>query len=293
MLAETIKKYSHIYSVVALFIVAGIWGSGFPIIKIALDSGVLPNAMVGIRFIVAFFLMFIFLKIRGTVIKKEEIKIGLGVGVLLFLAFSAQTIGAVHTSASKSAFITGANVVMVPFVYWILSKEKPKVIVYFTSILCFIGIGILSLERDITLNYGDTLTFIGSIFFAVHMVVIGLSLKNYNPLTVNCFQMLSAGILGIIFNLFFESKSLFETSFNTSQVIALGIIIVFNTFLCYLIQTSVQKFVLPSRVALILSTEMVFGAVFSVLIMGDLVTLKLVLGGIIIFISIIIAEIRN
>ncbi len=293
MLVGTIKKYNHIYSVIALFIVAAIWGSGFPIIKIALDSGVLPNAMVGIRFIGAFFLMFIFLKVRGTVIKKEEIKIGLGVGILLFLAFSTQTVGAVHTSASKSAFITGANVVMVPFVYWILSKEKPKVIVYFTSLLCFIGIGILSLGRDITVNYGDVLTFIGSIFFAIHMVVIGLNLKNYNPLTINCFQMLSAGILGILCNWLFESKNILETSFDFSQIIALLIIILFNTFLCYVIQTSVQKVVLPSRVALILSTEMVFGAIFSVLIMGDLVTLRLVLGGIIIFTSIIIAEIRN
>ncbi|MBP9509614.1 MAG: DMT family transporter [Fusobacteriaceae bacterium] len=290
---ELVQRNKKLFCVLALFTVAAFWGSGFPITKIVLESGIKPNAMLSMRFMGAFALMYTFLKVKGIEITKEEIKVGLIAGTILFTAFCTQTVGAVYTTASKSAFITGANVVMVPFVYWIMSKEKPKVIVYFTSVLCFTGIGMLSLEKDVSINYGDMLTLACAFFYAFHMVVVGLNMKKCNPLVINCFQMLSAGILGVIGNLTVESGSLIGSSFTNMQIMAMAVLVVFNTFFCYLIQTFVQKYVPPSRVSLILSTEILFGAIFSVLLMGDLITLKIAAGGLLIFISIIIAEMKS
>ena len=84
-----------------LTLVAITWGSGFPITKIALDSGIAPNAIMSIRFLVASMLIFIFLKLKKVEIIKEEKKLGLGAGIILGGAFSLQTIGLVYTTPSK------------------------------------------------------------------------------------------------------------------------------------------------------------------------------------------------
>lgn len=288
------EKKSGSFMTAALFVVAAIWGSGFTATKIVLDSGIEPYAMIGIRFLGAFLLMSTVLKIMKIKIKREEINVGLIAGVFLFLGFAFQTVGLQYTTASKNAFITGANVVMVPFVYGMVLKKMPKQIVFITSFLCFAGIGVLSLEKDFTFNYGDFLTLICAFFYAVHMVTVAFKMKKNNPLVINCFQMLGAGILGLLFNIFFEKGSISTiTSFSSIQMGVMSYIIMFNTLICYLIQTSVQKYVNPSRVSLILSTEMLFGGLFSIMILGDIMDWKLIVGGIMIFASIIISEIKN
>lgn len=135
-------------------------GWGFPITKIALDSGMAPNAIMSLRFLIASLLIFLFLFIKKVKITKEEMKLGLGAGLVLGTAFSLQTVGLMHTTSSKNAFITGAYVVCVPFMLWMLTKKRPKLITYISSIICFTGIGFLSLDGDLSMNYGDVLTLI-------------------------------------------------------------------------------------------------------------------------------------
>lgn len=274
----------------ALILVAISWGSGFPVTKIALDSGIAPNAIMSIRFLVTALLLFIYLKLSKTKIDKKEINLGLGAGIILGLAFSLQTVGLFYTTSSKNAFITGAYVVMVPFISWFLTKKKPKPIIYLASFVCLFGIGLLSLEGDLTMNYGDFLTLICAIFFALQMSIIGASIKGKNPVVVNTFQMLSAGILTFVLNILFENFSLLDTRLNLIQVSAIGFLVVCNTLLAYLIQTAAQRHVEASSTSLILSTEILFGALTSVIFMNDPLTLKMGIGGILIFISILLAE---
>ncbi len=274
----------------ALILVAASWGSGFPITKIALDSGIAPNALMSIRFLVTAIILFFYLVLSKTKIEKSEINLGLGAGVILGLAFSLQTVGLVYTTSSKNAFITGAYVVMVPFISWFLTKEKPKIIIYIASFICLLGIGLLSLEGDLSMNYGDFLTLICAIFFALQMSIIGATIKKKNPIVVNTFQMLSAGILTFILNVLFENFSLTSTRLNLIQVSAIGFLVICNTMIAYLVQTAAQRHVPASTTSLILSTEILFGALASVIFMGDDLTFKMVLGGILIFTSVILAE---
>lgn len=130
-----------------------------------------------IRFLVTAIILFFYLVLSKTKIEKSEINLGLGAGVILGLAFSLQTVGLVYTTSSKNAFITGAYVVMVPFISWFLTKEKSKIIIYIASFICLLGIGLLSLEGDLSMNYGDFLTLICAIFFALQMSIIGATIK--------------------------------------------------------------------------------------------------------------------
>lgn len=274
----------------ALILVAVSWGSGFPITKIALDSGIAPNALMTIRFLLTALILFFYLKISGIKISKSEINLGLGAGVILGLAFSLQTVGLVYTTSSKNAFITGAYVVMVPFISWFLTKESPKIIIYIASFICLFGIGLLSLDGDLSMNYGDFLTLVCAIFFALQMSVIGATIKNKNPIVVNTFQMLSAGILTFILNMLFENFSLLHTNLNFTQTSAIGFLVICNTMIAYLIQTAAQRYVVASTTSMILSTEILFGAIASVIFMGDTLTFKIILGGVLIFMSVILAE---
>lgn len=273
-----------------LVLVAISWGSGFPITKIALDSGIDPNAIMSIRFLVASFLIFIYLKLAKVDITKEDMKLGLGAGLILGSAFSLQTIGLAYTTPSKNAFITGAYVVCVPFILWLLTKEKPKAITYISSIICFIGIGFLSLEGELGMEYGDLLTLISALFFALQIAVVGAFIKNKNPIVINGFQMLSGGILTLFLNIIFEDFSIITTRMNIVQIYSISFLIICNTLIAYLVQTISQKYVSSSTASLILSTEILFGAITSVIFMGENLTLKMIIGGLFIFISVIIAE---
>lgn len=276
-----------------LFLVAMIWGSGFPATKIILDSGIKPFEFLGIRFFITAMVMFCIMKIKKIKIEKKERDLGLIAGLVLFSAFAFQTVGLVYTTSSKNAFITGANVIFVPYIMWIITKEKPKFIYIISSIICFIGIGFLSFEKNLTINFGDFLTFICAICFALQIVVIGSRIKNKNPFTINGFQMFSAGIIGVILNTVFEESSIFTRIYDLKQILALLYIVIFNTFICYSIQTYAQKHINSSQVSLILTTEIIFGAVFSVILLGDKMTLQVIVGGLLIFGSILLTEIKN
>lgn len=276
-----------------LFLVAMIWGSGFPATKIILDSGIKPFEFLGIRFFITAIVMFCIMKIKKIEIEKTERKLGLIAGLILFSAFAFQTVGLVYTTSSKNAFITGANVIFVPYIMWIITKEKPKFIYIISSIICFIGIGFLSFEKNLTINFGDFLTFICAICFALQIVVIGSRIKNKNPFTINGFQMFSAGIIGVILNIIFEESSIFTRIYDLKQILALLYIVIFNTFICYSIQTYAQKHINSSQVSLILTTEIIFGAVFSVILLGDKMTFQVIVGGLLIFSSILLTEIKS
>ncbi len=276
-----------------LLLVAMIWGSGFPATKIILDSGIKPFEFLAIRFFITALVMFTIIKLKKIKIEKDERELGLIAGLIFLSAFEFQTVGLVYTTASKNAFITGANVIFVPYIVWILTKERPKLTYVVSSIICFTGIGFLSFEKNLTINFGDFLTFICSICFALQIVIIGSKIKNKNPFVINGFQMFSAGIIGIFLNILYEGSSLFSRSYDLKQILALGYIILFNTFICYSIQTYAQKEINPSQVSLILTTEIIFGALFSVLLFGDNMTLKVIIGGILIFTSILLTEIKK
>ncbi|MGL5623305.1 DMT family transporter, partial [Cetobacterium sp.] len=94
-------------------------------------------------------------------------------------------------------------------------------------------------------------------------------------------------------NILFEGGSILSRSYDLKQVLALGYIIAFNTFICYSIQTYAQREINPSQVSLILTTEIIFGALFSILVLGDKMTLQVIIGGILIFGSVLLTEIKK
>lgn len=280
------EKKRSLVADLSLLLVAVIWGSGFVAVKNALNS-VTPLYMMAMRFGIAFVLMSIVFWRNLKKINKNELIGGSVIGVFLFTAFAAQTIGLQYTTAGKQAFLTGTNVVMVPFLYWLINKKRPDKFSVIAAFLCFVGIGMLTLDNNLSINLGDSLTLLCALLFAFHIVSTGFFAENLNPIVLTIVQMGVATVLSVLSALIFEPTPQVLSSYGIFAVFYLGI---FSTLICFLIQTTAQKYTTSTHAAIILSMESVFGSLLSVLLLGEKFTLKMFLGCVIILSAIITAE---
>ena len=274
----------------SLVLVSFIWGSGFIAAQIALDAGIRPFYMMSFRFSIAFFIMLWIAIPYMRSQYKSHILPGIILGTFLFLAFAFQTIGLQYTTPSKNAFLTVTNVVIAPFVFWLLLKKMPSLRIFIGAIICFIGIAFISLSfHDFSINRGDVLTLICAVLFAFHIVCMGYYTmeKGVNPVLLVFFQMGIAAFLSIISALLFEE---FDVSLSYKSVGSVFYLGAFSTMLAFFLQNCSQKYVLATTTAIILSLESVFGALLSILILKEVLSLKIIVGAVIVFISILIVE---
>lgn len=279
------KKY---IGEVGLFAIAIIWGSGFIGTKLALDGGLTAIQTLTLRFFIASIILGIvfFKKIKEN-ITKESLIAGALLGLFSFMGFVTQTVGLVYTTVSKNAFITTANVVIVPFIGFILYRRKLDKIGVISSLMAFVGIGVLSLEPDLSINLGDFLTFLCAIAFAFHIFFTGEFSRKYDSYVLVVTQFVVAFILSFILQMISGQGRLDTTPLAFMGALYLGI---FSTAVAFLLQTISQSKVDQTKAAIILSTESVFGTVMSVIIFHEILTTRMIIGCIIIFSSIIISE---
>ncbi|WP_314738592.1 DMT family transporter [Paraclostridium sordellii] len=279
-----IKIYS---GEIGLILVSLIWGSGFVSTQLGLNNGLSPfQLMTGRFFIGALLISVIFFnKIRQ--IDKKDIVPGILLGIFLFISFSFQTFGLQFTTSSKSAFLTASNVVIVPFIGCILYKRKVDKISILSSLVALMGIGIISLEKNFKIGVGDSLTLISAIGFAMHIFLTSEFAKKHNPILLTCIQMITAFLLSLILQIIVGEVNTNINRATISSILFLGI---FNTTICFLGQTICQTKVDETKTALILSTEAIFGVLFAVIITNEVITTKMIVGSLLIFIAIICAE---
>lgn len=277
---------------IMLLIVAVIWGTGFIATEYAIDSNLSPLLIMLGRFGVAALMMFVFSYkevVRSS--RKEWIKGSLA-GILLFFGFLFQTVGQSMTTVSNSAFLTATNVVFVPYIAWLLTRHKPKNKVFFLSLLMFLGVTILTVSPTggFSINQGDAYVLICAIIFATHIAYVSVAVKGSNPLRITFIQLFVATVLsgiGVGITGVGEWSSIYFTAAIPS-VLFLGL---FSTCLCFFMQTSAQQRTSPGKTGIILSTESLFGTIFSILLGIDPLTTKIVIGGIIIMTAVILTEV--
>ncbi len=286
---EMLDKKKILLADLALLIVAIIWGGGFIITKNALNS-VTPLYLTALRFWVAFFIIAtIFIK-KFKDITLDDIKGGTIVGIFLYMGFATQTIGIQFTTAGKSAFLTGTGVVMVPFLYWIIFKEKPDKFSTIGAIICFIGITALTLDEKIsTIGLGDSLTLSCALFFACHIVSTGFYVRKMDMRILTSLQFLVVAILSTITAVFYEKMPMDMSINSWVSILFLGL---FSTCVAFFLQTVGQKYTSSTHVAIILSMESVFGTIFSAIFLKESLSINMILGCVSILIAIITVETR-
>lgn len=273
--------------IIGLVTVTIIWGGGFVASDIALKT-LAPFQIMSLRFLIAAICMGLLARKELKSITKDEILCGFLLGAALFTGFALQIVGLQYTTASKNAFLTATNVVMVPFIAFVLERKKIELKSIAGAILALTGAGILSLQSGFSIGLGDSLTLGCAIGFAFQIYLTGKYVHRIRPAILNFMQMLSACILSFI-GLLLSGKISLE-GVSSSGWIAMFYLGLVSTTLCYFLQTWAQKHVDETKSAIILSMEAVFGTVFSVILLQEEVTSRMILGSITILLAVLISE---
>jgi drug/metabolite transporter (DMT)-like permease len=281
-----LKNNKALVSSIALAIVALCWGAAYSVIKDALIS-IQPFQLMTLRFgLSSILLSLIFFK-RLKRITKKDLYRGLIIGAFMFLAFLTMIIGLSYTTASKQAFLIGSYVLIVPFFAWIISKQRPGSYAIIGALLATIGIGLLTLNGSLSINKGDIISILCSIFFACHMVSIEYFSKEADPIISTIIQFTITAILFIILTGIFES---YKINFTSHTIKGVAYIVVISTVIAFAIQNVAQKYISATSTALILTLESGFGGVCAIIFLKELMTPQMIIGGIIILIGIITEE---
>lgn len=266
-----------------------IWGLSFVIMKDSVQV-IPPAQLIGVRFLCAGVLLGVvfFKRVRATFCR-DMLARGAILGTLLFLAFWFQTIGVANTTPGKNAFLTATYVVLVPFGWWIIARRRPGIHNLVAAVLCLAGIGFVSLDSDLTASYGDLMTLVGAVWFAVHMIYVAKFSEGRDMVVLTVYQFFAMGIWGTLIGLVTEPLPALS-SITGGFIGEMVYLIVFASCAALLFQNVAQAHVPPAQASLLLSLEAVFGVLFSVLIYGEQISIRLIVGFILVFVAIVVSE---
>lgn len=272
-----------------MLLTAAIWGFAFVVVKDSLDI-VPPIYMMAFRFTIASIVLTLVFFNKLKLATKTILLHGFILGAFLFASYAFQTIGCQYTTAGKNAFLTAIYVILVPFFLWIMTKRKPGAHVIFAALIALFGIGLLTLQSDFSVNIGDILTLICGVGYAFHMIFISRFNKNEDPILLTILQLFTAAILSWLFSPIWDGVfpiEVFHSSKAISSLLYLGLI---STMVAFFLQNLCQKYTPPTIAALLLSLESVFGVLFSCIFLQEPLTNTMLMGCILIFFAIILAE---
>jgi drug/metabolite transporter (DMT)-like permease len=274
----------------SLVVVAMIWGTTFVLVKRAL-ADVSTLLFLTLRFLAATAaLAIIFRKqFRGANLA-PGLRGGILAGLCLFAGYVTQTFGLKYTSASKTGFITGLYIPLVPLFSSVLYRKLPE----FREVLgvgtAFVGLTLMTVERDVfDLSRGDLLVMACAVAYAFHILVLGRFAKSANAGVLAVTQISTAAILSS--GTFWWAEPM-RIRWSPSVWIALAVTSLLATAFAFSVQTWAQRWSSPTRTALIFSTEPVFAWATSYVVAGEVLSHRATVGAILILAGILLVELK-
>ena len=280
----------HLLPDFVLLLAAFVWGTTFSLVKASLDY-VNPFMFMTMRFTLALVIMTAVVAPQLGALTRRELVGGVLTGVSLFLGFTFQTWGLVYTTASKSAFITGLNVMLVPFLLWGLGHQRIRGRRWAAAGLAAMGLFLLTNPLSgAGINRGDYLTLACALAFAGHIILLGIYAPTIHTMRYFWVQLLTVVVMAGLATLIVAG---WEVTPAAALWWGLGITGLLGTALAFLGMTWAQRRTSPTRTALILTSEPVFGALFAVAIAGEFLGPIAWLGGALIVGVIVWSELGN
>lgn len=273
-----------------LISVVVIWGATFPIMKLSLEY-ISPVMLLSFRFILSAALMLPIVFKNKMLIERKNVILGIVGGVLLFLAYYTQTVGLEYTTSSQSGLITGMYVVLLPIISLLYLKIKLNKIDVIAVSIGFIGLILMSsLKFSSADTFGDILTFICAIFYGLQTAYVFKYTKYLDSMVFTFYQLLMVGVLSSIFLPFS-----WEPSGLLKPIVIFTIVFtaLFASFFAILINTRVLQYIEPTAAGVIYVGEPVFAVISSILILKEIPTMDIILGGIIIVVAMLIETLHK
>ncbi len=284
------SKFYELRADLLLLSVAIAWGVTFLMVQDAISTTPVYSFLF-FRFALASLLMFFIAYKYLNFINKKTVIYGVILGVFLFSAFATQTFGLAYTQSSIVAFITGLNVICVPFLAYFIFKEEITKNVLLGSFIAVFGLYLLTMSGTLTFEKGEFLTLICAFLFALQIIFTGKFSKEVNVFLLVLFQLITVAVLSLIFSLSLEEKT-FDISYNYAFFKAVIITAVFATVYAFLIQTYMQQFTTATKTAIIFAMEPVSAAIFAYITVNELLSYTQIFGAILIVFATIIAELQ-
>ncbi len=275
-----------------LLLIGILWGMGFVTVKIGLNAGMNTFYLMWLRFLGSFVLLSILFRKKIKKVSKDDLKAGVILGIIQYFGYVFQTYGAANTTVGKNAFFTAINVIIVPYIFWILNKKRPDIFSFSASIICLIGVGIMSLDGNLSfthLNKGDVMTIISAFFFALQVAYTGYFGRKVHPMNLVLLQMLIGGLL--FAGTQFATSGLREViPLHGETLMAIIYAVVFSTAIPMLLQIYCQRLTTATRASILMSTESMFAPIFAFFVLGEIMTLRVALGAVFILFSVVVSE---
>lgn len=283
---------------VLLVLISLIWGTTFTIVHEAVAN--FPAlALIALRFGLAALVFIPSLWQRRAELGRQGLCVGTLLGTILFTGFATQTIGLQYTTPARAGFITGLNVVLVPLLS-LLFKQRPPLRALVGVVLAMLGLMVLSwgcrvawlgcaaTDAGSVQVLGDVLVLVCALAFALHIVAVSRWATTLPVLQVNSIQLIVAALLAAVATILSAGGFPRPTLGVWGAALFLGLI---ATAFVFALQLKLQRYTSATHTALIFALEPVFAALFSWLWTGEALTLAVWLGGSLMLLGVIAAEV--
>jgi drug/metabolite transporter (DMT)-like permease len=278
------ERRTALLATAALLAMTACWGSTFFLIKDLLER--VPTLdFLAVRFAIASVAMLVVAPRAIARLSPTRRRHALVLGGLYGLAQILQTAGLAHTAASVSGFITGMYVVLTPLLAAWLLRTRITAMTWAAVLLATLGLGVLTLS-GFTLGYGEAITLVSAVLYALHIVGLGAWSDARDALGMSILQIMVIAVICFVATVP-DGIVLPATTADWLSVVYMAI---FAGALAMLGQTWAQAHLPPARTAIIMSMEPVFAASFAVLLGGEGVTWRLLVGGSMVLVAMLAVE---
>ena len=272
----------------ALLSVSAAWGFAFVVMKDAIERQTVNNFLFS-RFTLAVIVMIL---IRPQCVKffnKDLVLRGSTAGLFLGSGYILQTLGLERTGAAITGFITGLYVVFTPLIAAVVLKAKITRVTWGCVALATIGLALLSLHGW-SIGFGELLVLGSAFGFGAHIIALGKWSNGRDAYAMTVVQLTVCALLAGI-------ASIFEGGYTLPPDTGVWATVIFTAVACtavaFVIQTWSQAHMSTTKVAVILTMEVVFAAIFAIAFGGETLTLQKALGGVLVVIAMFVIVIKE
>lgn len=271
----------------ALLAVSASWGLAFVIMKDPIEKQNV-NSFLATRFVLAVLVM---IAIRPKVlsqITREMLIKGFFAGLFLGSGYIFQTFGLKLVGAAITGFVTGLYVVATPLIAWIVLRHRVSAYTWLCVAVATVGLALLSLNGW-AVGAGELLVLVSAIAFAAHIVALGQWSKGLDAYAMTVVQLATCALLTGAISL----GQGYKAPVNLSGWAVVVYTAIFSTAVAFVIQTWSQAHISPTKVAVILTMEVVFAAFFALIFTDETLSLQKAAGGVLIVIAMLAIVVKG
>jgi drug/metabolite transporter (DMT)-like permease len=272
----------------ALLLVAASWGWAFVIMKDSIARQSVNNFLFS-RFALAVVVMVV---LRPQVFKffnKDLVTRSAFAGTFLGAGYILQTLGLERTGAAITGFITGLYVVFTPLIAALILKTRITLLTWGCVGLATIGLALLSI-RGWSVGVGELLVLACAFCFGAHIIALGKWSRGRDAYAMTVIQLAMCTVITGL-------GSVAEGGYSPPPDWGVWATVIFTAVVCtaaaFMVQTWSQAHMSTTKVAVILTMEVVFAAIFAILFGGEILTLQTAIGGLLVVIAMYVIVIKE